>query len=86
MCRTRWTRACEATVGEPEKPQKFVKYQEWRWWVVALLPRFVAKWLWILFPWVRRTSWAPHIMGQATGVRGHCIRPPRTKRHGGDGD
>lgn len=48
----------------------------WRWWVVALLPRFVAQWLWMNARWARSSSWAPFFLGQALGVQGRQVVPP----------
>jgi hypothetical protein len=43
----------------------------WRWWVVAILPRRVAAWLWRLD--IPLGSWAPYVLGQSLGARGHRV-------------
>ena len=44
----------------------------WRWWAVALLPKFVARSLWVSY-WVPLGSWGPYILGQALGQRGTAV-------------
>ncbi len=43
----------------------------WRWWVVALLPRRVASWIWDLD--IPLGSWAPYVFGQAIGSKGKRV-------------
>jgi hypothetical protein len=43
----------------------------WRGWVVALLPRRAARWLWRLD--IPLGHWAPYVLGQSLG--GRALRP-----------
>jgi hypothetical protein len=45
----------------------------WRWWVVALLPRFAAWWLFNA-EWIPLGRWAPYVLGQALGKRGRLVK------------
>jgi hypothetical protein len=49
-----------------------VKSDAWRWWVVALLPKPVAKWLWST-EWIKLGSWAPYVLGQSIGRQGKRV-------------
>ena len=37
-----------------------------RWWLVAFLPRPIARWLWCC-EWISLGSWAPYVLGQSIG-------------------
>lgn len=41
-----------------------------RWWLVALIPSFVAAWL---IDNVPLGSWAPYVFGQMIGIRGRRV-------------
>jgi hypothetical protein len=45
---------------------------DWRWWLIALLPRFAARWIW-LNEWIPLGSWTPYVLGQSMGVRGQRV-------------
>lgn len=43
-----------------------------RWWLVALLPKRVASWLWCEER-IPLGSWGPYVLGQSLGVRGRRV-------------
>lgn len=53
--------------------------ESFRWWVVAILPKSVATWLWNN-EWIPLGGWAPYVLGQSLGRRGKPIASGRRVR------
>lgn len=53
-----------------------------RWWLVAVLPRPVARWIWCASEWtgIPLGRAAPYVFGQMLGVRGHKLDRPAEEK------
>lgn len=65
----------ESPKEEPPEGYRFASEslgERLRWWVIALLPRCVATWLWKA-EWIPLGKWAPYVLGQSLGQKGRRI-------------